>query len=67
MLNDRRSVARVFLGLTVLLGIAPLLAEAPQVRDLGNGIHAAIGAAMGTAVQIPQSNTFMIATRDGNM
>jgi alkyl sulfatase BDS1-like metallo-beta-lactamase superfamily hydrolase len=68
MLNDRRSVARVFLGLTALLGIAaPLLAQAPQVRDLGNGIHAAIGAAMGTAVQIPQSNTFMIATRDGNV
>jgi glyoxylase-like metal-dependent hydrolase (beta-lactamase superfamily II) len=41
--------------------------NAAQVRDLGNGIHAAIGAAMGTAVQIPQSNTFLIATRDGNV
>jgi hypothetical protein len=39
----------------------------PPVRDLGNGIHAAIGTAMGTAVQIPQSNTFMIVTRDGNV
>jgi alkyl sulfatase BDS1-like metallo-beta-lactamase superfamily hydrolase len=63
-----RSFSQVFLGLTALLGIAaPLLAQAPQVRDLGNGIHAAIGAAMGTAVQIPQSNTFMVVTGDGNV
>jgi alkyl sulfatase BDS1-like metallo-beta-lactamase superfamily hydrolase len=46
----------------------PLAAQAPpQVRDLGNGIHVAIGAAMGTAVQVPQSNTFMVVTGDGNV
>lgn len=64
--------ARTWVRLTtfvVALGSSvPLAAQSqPPVRDLGNGIHVAIGAAMGTAVQVPQSNTFMIVTPDGNV
>jgi alkyl sulfatase BDS1-like metallo-beta-lactamase superfamily hydrolase len=52
----------------LLAGYAPAYGQPqPQVRDLGNGIHAAIGAAMGTAVQVPSSNTFMVVTQDGNV
>jgi alkyl sulfatase BDS1-like metallo-beta-lactamase superfamily hydrolase len=62
---------RLRTGVLTTIGLAALLrfdAQAqPQVRDVGNGIHVAIGAAMGTAVQIPQSNTFMVVTRDGNV
>ena len=44
------------------------------VQDLGNGIHAAIGVAVGTGggaearrVAVPQSNTFLVVTPDGNV
>jgi alkyl sulfatase BDS1-like metallo-beta-lactamase superfamily hydrolase len=57
----------VLLALTAMLGTAAPLQAQTTVRDLGNGIHAAIGAAMGTAVQVPQSNTFLVVTRDGNV
>jgi alkyl sulfatase BDS1-like metallo-beta-lactamase superfamily hydrolase len=51
----------------MLAGNASSTQAQTPVRDLGNGIHVAIGAAMGTAVQVPQSNTFMVVTRDGNV
>ena len=44
------------------------------VQDLGNGIHAAIGVAVGTGggaearrVAVPQSNTFLVVTSDGSV
>jgi alkyl sulfatase BDS1-like metallo-beta-lactamase superfamily hydrolase len=44
------------------------------VQDLGNGIHAAIGVAVGTGggadarrVAVPQSNTFLVVTSDGTV
>ena len=69
MLN-RRTRLELGFGVALIASIAAaaaLSAQAPLVRDLGNGIHVAIGAAMGTAVQVPQSNTFMVVTRDGNV
>ena len=44
------------------------------VQDLGNGIHAAIGVAVGTGggaearrVAVPQSNTFLVVTSEGTV
>src|SRR4029450_4061313 len=45
-----------------------------SVQDLGGGIHAAIGVAVGTGggadarrVAVPQSNTFLVVTSDGTV
>src|SRR4030095_10525281 len=45
-----------------------------SVQDLGSGIHAAIGVAVGTGggadarrVAVPQSNTFLVVTSDGTV
>ena len=49
-------------------------AQAREPIDLGHGIYAAIGVAVGTGgasgattVAVPQSNTFMVVTADGNV
>lgn len=41
--------------------------QTADVQDLGHGIYRAAGVMGGTAVRVPQSNTFMIVTRDGNV
>jgi glyoxylase-like metal-dependent hydrolase (beta-lactamase superfamily II) len=46
---------------------APAFAQTADVQDLGYGIYRAAGVMGGTAVRVPQSNTFMIVTRDGNV
>src|SRR5450432_2114118 len=46
---------------------APAFAQTADVQDLGHGIYRAAGVMGGTAVRVPQSNTFMIVTRDGNV
>ena len=46
---------------------APAAAQTADVQDLGHGIYRAAGVMGGTAVRVPQSNTFMIVTRDGNV
>ena len=46
---------------------APAVAQTADVQDLGHGIYRAAGVMGGTAVRVPQSNTFMIVTRDGNV
>jgi len=51
----------------LLAAAAPSLAQGPDVQDLGHGIYRAAGVMGGTAVRIPQSNTFMIVTPDGNV
>jgi alkyl sulfatase BDS1-like metallo-beta-lactamase superfamily hydrolase len=60
---------------TASLFVATVSAQ-PQasVQDLGNGIYAAIGVAVGTGggaearrVAVPQSNTFLIVTSDGTV
>jgi alkyl sulfatase BDS1-like metallo-beta-lactamase superfamily hydrolase len=66
--------------LTLAVGLSCAIAAAasaqPQaaVQDLGHGIHAAIGVAVGTGggaearrVAVPQSNTFLVVTSDGNV
>lgn len=49
-------------------------AQAPQAINLGHDIYAAIGVAVGTGgaggattVAVPQSNTFLVVTADGNV
>jgi alkyl sulfatase BDS1-like metallo-beta-lactamase superfamily hydrolase len=46
---------------------APAFAQTADVQDLGHGIYRAAGVMGGTAVRVPQSNTFMIVTPDGNV
>src|SRR6185295_12471984 len=46
---------------------AQAAAQAADVQDLGHGIYRAAGVMGGTAVRVPQSNTFLIATPDGNV
>jgi glyoxylase-like metal-dependent hydrolase (beta-lactamase superfamily II) len=46
---------------------SPAVAQTADVDDLGHGIYRAAGVMGGTAVRVPQSNTFMIVTRDGNV
>jgi glyoxylase-like metal-dependent hydrolase (beta-lactamase superfamily II) len=50
-----------------LASAAPSAAQTAEVQDLGHGIYRAAGVMGGTAVRVPQSNTFMIVTRDGNV
>ena len=51
-----------------LLALAsPAFAQTADVQDLGHGIYRAAGVMGGTGVRVPQSNTFMIVTRDGNV
>jgi alkyl sulfatase BDS1-like metallo-beta-lactamase superfamily hydrolase len=45
----------------------PAVAQAADVQDLGHGIYRAAGVMGGTAVRVPQSNTFMVVTSDGNV
>jgi alkyl sulfatase BDS1-like metallo-beta-lactamase superfamily hydrolase len=45
----------------------PAVAQAAVVEDLGHGIYRAAGVMGGTAVRVPQSNTFMVVTSDGNV
>src|SRR5262245_18208140 len=61
---------------TATLFVASVAGAQPQasVQDLGSGIYAAIGVAVGTGggaearrVAVPQSNTFLIVTRDGTV
>src|SRR5262245_9192837 len=63
-------------AMTASLFVAAVAGAQPQasVQDLGNGIYAAIGVAVGTGggaearrVAVPQSNTFLIVTRDGTV
>lgn len=58
----------------LLLVAAGANAQPAAPVDLGHGIHAMIGVAVGTeggqgarAVAVPQSNTFMVVTRDGTV
>src|SRR5262245_28493393 len=62
--------------MTASLFVATVVSAQPQasVQDLGNGIYAAIGVAVGTGggadarrVAVPQSNTFLVVTRDGTV
>ncbi len=46
---------------------APAATQTADVQDLGHGIYRAAGVMGGAAVRVPQSNTFMIVTRDGNV
>src|SRR5262245_27999657 len=46
---------------------APAVTQTAQVDDLGHGVYRAGGAVGGTTVRVPASNTFMVATRDGNV
>jgi alkyl sulfatase BDS1-like metallo-beta-lactamase superfamily hydrolase len=59
----------VLMSLALLHGsVAVMAAQAPvQVVDLGGGIYQALGAMDGNTVRIPASNTFLIATADGNV
>jgi hypothetical protein len=50
----------------VLVAVIPAVAQTAGVQDLGHGIYRAAGVMGGTAVHVPQRNTFMIVTRDGN-
>jgi glyoxylase-like metal-dependent hydrolase (beta-lactamase superfamily II) len=60
----RRAVA---LAASCVLAAVTARAQGPEVQDLGHGIYRAAGVMGGTAVRVPQSNTFMIATPDGNV
>ena len=42
---------------------APAWSQSPEIQDLGHGIYRAAGVMGGTAVRVPQRNTFMIVTR----
>jgi alkyl sulfatase BDS1-like metallo-beta-lactamase superfamily hydrolase len=46
---------------------APAFPQSADVQDLGQGIYRAAGVMGGTAVRVPQSNTFMVVTREGNV
>jgi hypothetical protein len=52
------------------VSVAPAGAQ-PRVLDLGHGIYEAIGVAVGTGgdrtVAVPASDTFLVATADGNV
>jgi alkyl sulfatase BDS1-like metallo-beta-lactamase superfamily hydrolase len=63
-------------AVTASLLVARVAGAQPQasVQDLGNGIYAAIGVAVGTGggaearrVAVPQSNTFLVVTREGSV
>ena len=56
-----------FVAVCALAVSASARAQTADVQDLGHGIYRAAGVMGGTAVRIPQSNTFMIVTRDGNV
>jgi alkyl sulfatase BDS1-like metallo-beta-lactamase superfamily hydrolase len=59
-------IAVVVLALTV--AAAGRVAAQPRVVDLGGGIYQATSAPLGgTAVQLPQSNTFMVVTAAGRV
>jgi alkyl sulfatase BDS1-like metallo-beta-lactamase superfamily hydrolase len=45
----------------------PAPGAAARVVDHGNGIYQALGVLGGTAVRIPQSHTFLVATSGGNV
>lgn len=62
-------MTRVACFVSVCLAAVAIQAQAQsaQVIDLGHGIYQAVGVMGGTAVRIPQSNTFLIATRDRNV
>jgi len=51
----------------VLLALCNATAQTAQVIDFGNGILQAVGAGGGSTVRVPQSNTFMVVTTDGNV
>jgi glyoxylase-like metal-dependent hydrolase (beta-lactamase superfamily II) len=66
-------VCRLIAG-TLAVSSSAVLAQTARPIDLGHGIYAAIGVAVGaggasgaTAVAVPQSNTFMVTTSDGNV
>jgi alkyl sulfatase BDS1-like metallo-beta-lactamase superfamily hydrolase len=60
---------RMVLAGALLLAGVPVQAQAPgpRVVDHGNGIHQAMGVIGGATVRIPQSNTFLVVTSDGNV
>jgi alkyl sulfatase BDS1-like metallo-beta-lactamase superfamily hydrolase len=57
----------IIAALVILHGPATAAAQTARVVDLGNGIYQAIGVIGGNAVRVPQSNTFMVVTKDGNV
>ena len=64
----------VALAAAVLCADRARAQPAAAVQDLGNGIHAAMGVAVGTGgaaearrVGVPQSNTFLVVTADGGV
>jgi alkyl sulfatase BDS1-like metallo-beta-lactamase superfamily hydrolase len=66
-------VCRLIAG-TLAVSSSAVLAQTARPIDLGHGIYAAIGVAVGaggargaTAVAVPQSNTFLVTTSDGNV
>ena len=62
-----RARVRCFVASCALAVAVPAFAQTADVQDLGHGIYRAAGVMGGTAVRVPQSNTFMIVTRDGNV
>jgi alkyl sulfatase BDS1-like metallo-beta-lactamase superfamily hydrolase len=62
-----RPRAAALAAFCALVLAAPARAQTADVQDLGHGIYRAAGVMGGTAVRVPQSNTFMIVTRDGNV
>jgi alkyl sulfatase BDS1-like metallo-beta-lactamase superfamily hydrolase len=68
----KESIMTTILKVIALVLGLPATAPAQEVRvvDLGGGIHQAIGAGIQsgpTTVRIPQSNTYLVATSDGNV
>lgn len=56
----------VLIACCLTLGVTAVTAQ-PRVVDLG-GVYQAIGAApLGTEIRIPQSNTYLVVTSDGNV
>jgi alkyl sulfatase BDS1-like metallo-beta-lactamase superfamily hydrolase len=69
----KQRTAAVIVGVMLSAG-AGARAQSSKPIDLGHGIYAAIGVAVGTGgasgattVAVPQSNTFMVVTADGNV
>jgi alkyl sulfatase BDS1-like metallo-beta-lactamase superfamily hydrolase len=62
-----RLPAAALAAFCALATATPALSQTADVQDLGHGIYRAAGVMGGTAVRVPQSNTFMIVTRDGNV
>ncbi len=54
-------------ALCILCAVPRASAQSAAVDDLGHGIYRAAGVMGGNTVRIPQSNTYMVVTSDGNV